>query len=228
MPPPGNLSGFDTAVAWFRARVPMDEADFADLSDALKAQAFHVAGVTQLELVTQVWEALDAAITDGTTLDDFKDAIQDKLTSAWGGEQPYRTEAVFRTWVQRSYAAGRYETMTSPVVKKLRPYWEFVAIDDSRTSDECSDANGTLLPVDDPYWATHNPPLHVNCRSTVISRTPDDALEQGLTQDPSDTPPQEGFGDPPDREFKKDLTGYPPALVASLKGREAEDDSDDQ
>ena len=224
MPPPGNLSGFDAAVAWFRARVPIADDDFEELTDSLREQSFRIAGVAQLALVTDVWEAIAKAVEQGTSFDDFKDDVSAALANAWGGEKPFRVETIFRNWVQRSYAAGRYETMTSPAVKELRPYWEFVAIEDDRTTDFCDAADGTLLPADDGFWADHNPPCHHNCRSTVITRTADDALEKGVTQNPDDSSAPDGFGGRPDLEFSPDVADYPPALVSALNLRDADDD----
>lgn len=43
--------------------------------------------------------------------------------------------------------------------------YEFMAVMDSRTSDECRDANGRVFSYDDPKAIY--PPLHINCRSTT-------------------------------------------------------------
>lgn len=223
MPPPPKDT--DDAEQWFRERLSLDDdAEFEELSAELRRMAFRVAGVTQLQVVTDVWEALDRAVQDGTTFEDFKDEVATKLYRAWGREDPYRLETIFRNGTQSAYAAGRYDIMTNPVVLKLRPYWEFVAILDEATTPVCETCNGTLLPAGDSFWADHSPPLHHRCRSTLVSRTPEDALEQGVDSEGPGEDAQDGFGGPPVGGREPDLTGYPPALVSALQSRESDED----
>lgn len=55
--------------------------------------------------------------------------------------------------------------------KHIFPYLEFDAVIDKQTSDKCRQLNGTLLPVDHPFWDIYYPPNHFNCRSTVRKRS---------------------------------------------------------
>jgi hypothetical protein len=62
----------------------------------------------------------------------------------------------------------------------------------------CKAAHGTVLPADDKWWETHNPPCHFNCRSTVIALTGDEAKASGVTDTPTTEKAGKGFGAPPD------------------------------
>jgi hypothetical protein len=93
-PPPDRYA---EAIAWFRNRVPMTDEEFAALDVAERQKAFTVAGVTQARPIQEIFNAIDRAIADGTTLDDFKDEVGAQLEDAWGGESPFRVETVFRT-----------------------------------------------------------------------------------------------------------------------------------
>ena len=64
---------------------------------------------------------------------------------------------------------------------KRRPYWEYVAVLDSRTRPEHRALNGTVLPADDPFWKTHKPPLGFRCRCTVVNHTKESLAREGLT-----------------------------------------------
>jgi SPP1 gp7 family putative phage head morphogenesis protein len=47
------------------------------------------------------------------------------------------------------------------------PYLQFDAVIDKTTTDICRPLNGTVLPINHPFWNTYYPPNHFNCRSTV-------------------------------------------------------------
>lgn len=218
--PPADPNKYSLAVEWFRSRLPLAPDEFLRIVGGAHERAFTVAGVAQLDLVSQVWEAVDDAIAKGTTLEDFRDAIEEKLTAAWGGEQPYRVETIFRTNVQHAYSRGRWEQQSDPEVKAIRPFWEFSAVMDTRTTPICRPLDGTVLSADDAFWKSHNPPLHHACRSTVISLTEEQAKERGLTPTPPSAAPAEGFGAAPgEDDWHPDLTKYPHELAAVAQAK---------
>lgn len=220
MPP--SPEDFDKAAAWFRARIPLPDEDFGGaVEDLIKDRAFRIAGITQLSLVSEVWQALDDAIAKGETLDDFKEKVGDKLASAWGKEAPYRVETIFRNWVQQAYSAGRFEMMNHHAVRPYRPYWRYVSTLDSRTSPICRPLHGTVRPADDSWWQTHQPPLHHRCRSTVVSLTEDEAREYGISPQPPPVAPAPGFGAPPTFPGEPDLGQYPPELLNLFAKKQA-------
>lgn len=75
----------------------------------------------------------------------------------------YTGNTIFRTNVQSAYNAGAYQQRNDPAVRKRRPFWQFRAIQDARTSDLCRPLDGIVRPADDPWWKTHTPPLHHQC-----------------------------------------------------------------
>lgn len=214
-----DLGGdFPQAVAWFRSRLPMTDEDFGALSERARDKAFKVAGVAQLDVVTEVWDALDEAISEGTDLATFADAVGPTLADAWGGEDAPRLERIFRTNVQTAYGAGRQIQQSDPAVKEARPYLRYVAVNDSRTSDICSDLDGTTLHADDPFWETHQPPLHHNCRSTLVTLNEEQAAEFGIDDEAPDVDAAEGFGAPL-KEWTPDLSDAPAPLVAQYRAK---------
>jgi SPP1 gp7 family putative phage head morphogenesis protein len=190
---------FDEAIAFFRSLVQVPDHEWDRLTMAARKQSFKVAGAANLDLVQEVWEAVDRAIADGTDLRAFKREIGAQLSEAWAGsvaDPGFRLETIFRTNVQTAYNAGRYEQARQ--VAKDRPYWLFDSIMDGRTTPDCCAAlDGIVLPANDPFWKGHYPPLHFNCRSQIITLTEDQAEGMGVSTSRPRVSVGRGFGTPP-------------------------------
>lgn len=219
--PPADPDRFEQAIRAFRRRVPITDPEFRRLTAAERRRAFWVAGVAQGRIVQEVFEAIDRAVRDGTTLDDFKKQAAPALLEAWGGEDAPRVETVFRTNVMGAYNGGRNEVLRDPVVVEARPYWRFDAVGDSRMSEICEALDGTVRPADDPWWKTHTPPLHHQCRSVITPLTAEEAEGEGVTvREPEAPEPGEGFGRPPEPEdAEPDLGGFHPSIARILQRR---------
>lgn len=216
--PKADPNAYDEAVGWFRHRAPVTDGDFARMTGNAHERAFMVTGAAHLDLVTDVWEALDDALARGDSLRDFEEAVSEKLAAAWGGDQPWRVETIWRTNLQLAYSRGRYDQQSAPVVRELRPFLEYSAILDTRTTPHCRDWDGKVLRADDPAWANHTPPCHFNCRSTTITLTDEQARERGIAPVPPSTPASDGFGQAPGpKVWKPDLKKKPAALAEVAK-----------
>jgi SPP1 gp7 family putative phage head morphogenesis protein len=210
--PPSKPQRFKEAVEWFRERVPLTKDVWLELEERAQAKAFTIAGVAQLEMVAEVFDDLNESLLRGESLDDFKGRVSQKLASAWGEDRPWHVENVFRTNLQRAYSHARHEQMSEPAVVADRPFKMFAATLDSRTTDICRPLHGTILRADHPWWKTHMPPLHFQCRSAHILLSADLAREMGGTSKRApDVPAMEGFGLLDD--WEPDLNAYPPELV---------------
>lgn len=211
---------FKEAIKAFRKRVPMTEDMWDRLSESEREFAFTVGGVVQADLVTDAWLAIDRAITDGTTFEDFKSEVGAGLEAAWGGADPARLETVFRTNTQMAYTGGRHEILSHPTVKQARPYWRWDDVDDSREDDLCAGLHGVVLPADDPFWNTRHPPLHFGCRCEITPLSKDEAEDEGISEDRPDVDADEGFGRrPSESDWTPDVAAYPAPIGAILRGR---------
>jgi SPP1 gp7 family putative phage head morphogenesis protein len=220
--PPADPDRFEEAVRAFRRRVPITDPEYEALLDSEMQRAFWVAHVTEARAVQQVFNAVDRAVADGTTLEDFHDDV-DTVLEPFGITDPTHIETIFRTNVMGAYNAGRTEVFSDPEVQKARPYLRFDAVGDSRTSKICEALNGTILPADDPFWRTHTPPLHHNCRSILTALNDTEADDEGVTSGKPDTngaAPDEGFGRPADPEnWEPDIGGLDPDLRKLVRDR---------
>lgn len=211
---PPNPSKPEDAIAWFRAKLPIRKSDWERLSDQARKRAFTAAGVARLDVLAAVQKRLESAIAKGTTLQQFKKEVRAKLESEWGGPIPGRIENIFRTNSQAAYTHGRFNVMVQPDNLKARPYWKYVSVMDARTSEHCKPLNGIILPADHPWWKTHIPPLHFQCRSVIVPLSTPTAERQGVSKRAPKVEPLEGFGSAPGKaQWQPDLTKYPPELV---------------
>lgn len=156
-------------------------------------KAFTVAKVTTLDILQDIRDAVTAALKEGTTFKEFADVLIPTLQSkGWWGKQeadgktvqlgsPWRLETIFRTNIQSAFQVGHYRDMTSQEVKKARPFWEYVAVLDSRTRPKHAKWDGTILPHDDKWWDTHYPPNGWNCRCTVRTLSQRQMDRKGLS-----------------------------------------------
>ena len=212
-----ELRRFREAIAWFRQRVPVTKEEWDRIESRARRRAFMVSDAHRLSTVSETWRSLDAALTRGLTFAQWKKTTAAALLKAWGGtvKNPgWRLETIWRTNTQSAYAAGRWRQLTHPSVLRMRPFWLYDAVLDSRTTALCSELDGTLLPADDPWWDTHHPPVHYNCRSAVRSQRRRQAERRGgPTGQPPTTAAQTGFGyQPSAAEWRPTEDEYPPQL----------------
>lgn len=216
--PPPDPDRFEEAIRAWRRRLPVTEADLADLTAAEAEHAFTVAGVTQANQVQQVFDALDRAIEQGTTLEDFEADVGGALADSWGGADAGRVEMLFRSNLMAAYNEGRQEIFDDPAVKEARPFIRFDAVSDSRACDICDPLDGVVKPADDPFWDKHRPILHPGCRCVLTPLDEEEAHAAGVTHAvPKAEPPAEGFGRGED--YEPDLSGFDPEIAAVLRDR---------
>lgn len=213
---------FLEALAWFRARVPITPGRWRRLSREARRRAFRVAGVTRLDVVTSVWRAIERALAEGWSLEQFQEAVADDLLREWAGttlNPAQRLETIFRANTQAAYQAGRYAQMTDPDVLSARPYWMYDALLDARTTELCRSLHGTILPADHPWWRSRYPPNHFGCRSGVRSLTQAGAERRGgVSPDPPALEADAGFDTLPNlTDWEPDLSKYPSEVVSAYQ-----------
>lgn len=171
------------AVEYFRSKGFKPSFAWQDVWQAEHARYFTVAKGMQLDVLEDIRGAVDAAIAEGRTFEQFRSELEPLLQAkGWWGRQrmvdpatgeerlvqlgsPRRLRTIFDVNLRTSYAAGRWEQIQR--TSRLRPYLRYVAVRDDRTRPEHMGWHGTVLPVDHPWWRTHYPPNGWNCRCTV-------------------------------------------------------------
>jgi len=156
---------FEEAIEAFKDLLTLTPDEFYAIADEARALAFTVSHVIQMDVLVDMHAAVEKAIAEGETLADFRDRIDDIFeTRGWTAPPdftPWRMETIFRTNVQTAYTTGRYKQMVAQ--KEAFPYWEYDAVNDSRTRPTHAALDGKIFPADHPFWDTWYPPNGYNC-----------------------------------------------------------------
>lgn len=185
------------AVEYLKKRDVLNKVDYDRLSAQLKFRAFTASRISDGALLKRINGELIKNIEDGNGLKDFlgmtKTDVLNKV--GLGNAGGWYWETVYRTNVQTAYNAGRmmgYE-QDKPLALEL------VVIDDARTTDYCRQyaGKGFVLPYDDPFWKTHIPPFHFNCRTTIRAIYDERELPESWSSKADIEAPAKGFGNNP-------------------------------
>lgn len=123
-------------------------------------------------LLDDLREAVDKAISTGTTLAEFRkdfDATVAKHGWSYKGSRGWRTAVIYDTNLSVAYSAGRYRQMSGPAVKSVRPYLRYLPSSSANPRKEHQRWYNLVLPHDDPFWDTHFPPNGWGCKCGVTS-----------------------------------------------------------
>ena len=178
----GDLVKFKEAISHFKDKIKLTSESYRDLQGLIHAKAFTVAGATQIEIINELYKAVDKAISDGETISDFRKRF-DKIVGdqgwSYNGKRGWRTKVIYQNNKNTARAAGRWQQQER--IKQRRPYLLYLTAGDSRVRPEHGKWNYILLPVDHPFWDTHYPPNGYNCRCKVVSLNARDIARMGLS-----------------------------------------------
>jgi uncharacterized protein with gpF-like domain len=173
---------FQEAIDFFRGKVNVPTRHWNDLWKGMHRRGFMVAGAIQEELLADFREAIDKALSEGTTLQDFQKTF-DNVVARYGwtynGTPGWRSAVIYDTNLFQSYNAGRYRQQTSPELLKLRPYLTYRHGDSVHPRPMHQSWDGITLPADDPWWDTHYPLNGWGCKCSVFSTSESDLERMG-------------------------------------------------
>ncbi|CAI86578.1 phage head morphogenesis protein [Pseudoalteromonas translucida] len=178
----GDLVKFKEAISHFKDKIKLTSESYKDLQGLIHAKAFTVAGATELTILNDFYKAVDAAISDGETISDFRKRF-DKIVAdhgwSYNGKRGWRSKVIYQNNKNTARAAGRWQQQAR--LKERRPYLLYLTAGDSRVRPDHNKWNYILLPVDHPFWDTHYPPNGYNCRCKVVSLNARDIARMGLS-----------------------------------------------
>lgn len=196
------------AVEYLRKRDVLNKVDYDKLSAQLKFRAFTASRISDGALLKRINDELVKNIEAGNGLKDFLGMTKTDVLSkvGLGNAGGWYWETVYRTNVQTAYNAGRIMGYEEDKPLAL----ELVVIDDARTTDYCRQyaGKGFILPYDDPFWKTHIPPFHFNCRTTIRAIYDERELPESWSSKADIEAPAKGFGNNPvvDDSWWKELS----------------------
>lgn len=193
----GTFKSMPEAERYFRDKINLPTQRWDDLKQGQHARAFVVAGATRDALLTDLRGAVDAAISKGETLEDFRARFRDIVARAgwtgWTGEgsaagEAWRTSVIYHTNLRTAYMAGRWETL------KDFPYLKYHHHSVANPREQHQAWNGLIIATGDPWWSTHYPPNGWGCRCSVTGISAARLRAEGRRPD---APPAVQSGDPP-------------------------------
>lgn len=191
------------ALAFFRSKNPKPSFDYRDVWREEHGFAFTVAKGMQMDVLTDIQSALDDALENGKTFQQFKKELKPVLQQRgwWGtaemddpltGEtrtvqlgSPRRLKTIYDTNMRTARAAGQWDRIQAN--KKTHPFliYELGPVKHKHREQHAAWA-GLILPVDDPFWDTHKPPNGWGCKCHVRAMSAAEAERNG---GPSPSPP---------------------------------------
>lgn len=186
----------EEAIKYFRQKGYKTSFDWREVWQEEHATAFTVAKATRLDILQDIRGAMDNAIADGTTFETFQSQLTPTLQKkGWWGikemEDPKtgelrdvqlgsarRLRTIYDTNLRSAYSAGAWERIQR--TKQTRPFLRYVVVDDNRLREKHRGWQGTILPIDHPFWETFYPPNGWHCRCSVQQLSQRDLDRRGL------------------------------------------------
>jgi len=181
---------------------------YQDFAVEEHAHAFTVAKSAGYDILGDIKSALSEAIHNRQDFEEFQKNLRPILQAKgwWGksvetdpltGETSVaqlgssrRLRTIYWANVNGAYAAGEWERIQR--TKDILPYLEYLISTAVHKRLEHLEWVGTILPVDDEWWAEHYPPNGWNCQCRVRQLSEYEAEQRGIDPDNLDRP--QSFG----------------------------------
>lgn len=198
----GSRTGnpFQAQLDYYRAKLNLPTERWDDILKSAHDRAFVVAGAAQADLLQDLRQAVDRAISDGRGLDDFRkdfaNIVRKHGWTGWTGEgskagRAWRTRVIYQTNMATSYAAGRWKQLNDPDLLALKPYWKYVHADGVLHPRPLHVSwHGLILHHTHPFWRTHFPPNDWGCHCRAVAAS---AKEYAKAQTEGRAQPPEGW-----------------------------------
>ena len=173
---------FKEQIEFFRRKANVPTNSYADIYNNEHDYAFVVAGANRNALLNDFRTAIDKAINQGSTLEEFRkdfSEIVEKHGWSYNGGFNWRTRIIYETNLNSSYQAGRYQQLRDAKF----PYMEYLHSDYVEHPRELHQSwDHLVLDFNDPWWNNHFPPNGYGCQCRVRGRTKGDLKRMGKNQ----------------------------------------------
>ena len=189
------------AINYFQSKGYEISWNWFDVWQEAHVRAFTVAKATRADVLMAIRKEVEQALVDGATQREFAKNLKPVLQRlGWWGRQiledndgnieeatlgtPWRLKNIYRTNLQTAYMAGRYKSQAENAAS--RPYWQYVAVMDSKTRPAHAALHGRVFRFDDPLWDSHYPPNGWGCRCRIRALSERQVIARGLKVEHSD------------------------------------------
>lgn len=176
----------EEAAGYIQDRSPMKREHFDRLRPELKARAFVVTGIEDLNVVRAIRDAI-AEVPRGGDWEEAKAKVEAEL-APWIHEDQVETRAkiLLRYHVFQAYGAAHHQDMMADA--DVYTHWQYRATGDDKTRSSHLALDGLVLPAGHDFWKDHYPPWEYNCRCQVMPLMPeevDEIREEDAKRDPA-------------------------------------------
>ncbi|URI06635.1 phage minor head protein [Aquincola tertiaricarbonis] len=179
---------------------------WSDVWQQEHARGMAVAGVLRRDVLQLFVDELGQSLQQGRRMNETVDAIRGKLVAKgfWGemevtdpatGEvrmtrfNDARLRLIYDVNLGQAYEAGQWQR--AQATKERFPYLQYVTMGDEAVRPLHAAWNGTVLPVDHPWWDTHHPKngWRCRCRTVQLSQRQVDRLQGAGVEIKTEAPP---------------------------------------
>lgn len=179
MPPKGDPNSPGPvpkdALEFFQNKGLEPSFNYSDVWQEEHAASFTVAKVLELDILATVRGMVERAIEDGQTFEtwrkDAKDLLDQSGWSEYNKEKSTksRLRVIYDTNMRTARACGQWQRIER--TKTVLPFLTYGLGPSLRHREEHEAWAGTTLPIDDPWWESHQPPSGYLCfhESSMVS-----------------------------------------------------------
>jgi hypothetical protein len=225
----------EEAIAFFRQKGYQIGFDYRDVWQREHQAAFTVAKAMRLDILQDIRGAVDKAIAQGTTLEQFRADLKPILQAkGWWGVKPMRDPAtgevvqaqlgssrrlktIYDTNLRTAHAEGQWERIQR--TKDALPYLHYAHTHSPHERPEHAAWDGLVLPVDDPFWASHFPVKAWGCKCRAYPMTEGMVSRRGLKEGTAPKVPAYTYQNKRTGEIQQIPAGVDPAFHYPPGGR---------
>lgn len=177
------------------------------LQKQYKTQALKVLNEASQEVEEELEQTFKELLAEGVTVAEAVRRLGAKFDDlGLSPKKPHQLETIFRTQLQMSFAAGRYQAEQNPDIDEILWGYKYVTTGDDRVREEHERLDGITLPKDDPFWDRFYPPNGWNCRCQAIPifETREIVPPPGPDSEGKRVAPDRGFDFNPGKVFRGD------------------------
>jgi len=157
---------------------------WTDMLDAAHAHAFTVSGLMNIDMLTIAKEAVDAAINQKLTKEDFREFFRARMKNNgfnWEKGTDGRLNTIFKTNVQSAIGAGNWVSAQDNITEKPYGIYRLGNSKEHRPLHVREANRFRAVPLENKtFWGKIWPPNGYNCACWVETISAEDARKQGV------------------------------------------------
>lgn len=193
---------FEEAAQLIADKPAMTRELFDDLLPELKASAFVISKVEDLDVVRAVRDRI-SELPAGEDWNAIKRDVVKELSPFLNTEDDpevaeRRAELLLRAHGFAAYSAANWRSLEEN--KDIFPWRKYQTAQDDRVRGSHAALDGLILPADSPFWRDHTPPWEFGCRCDVVGMM-DEEVQELLEDDRKKTPSEKSIYEPNSAEL---------------------------